>query len=206
VRGEARAASSFRPPPHRLSERAQRPGELADLLVVEVEDNTREHAEALAARAALPLPLIAVIAVESERALTEVVSAAGLDRDALIGALDAEAATAPTVCFDAPPTRRLRSYAAALRSGGYPGSRAATRALELVVPHRLLGCWSVAAQDSACTLDAWFAETLALATPGRELWESSAAALGQTLAEWVALQALSRARRSSSAAHAMASA
>jgi hypothetical protein len=202
VHGEARASSSFKPPPYRLGERAQRPGELADLLVLELDERTLEHAGALASAAALPVPLMVVIAAESERALREAATAGELDLADLVEALDAAAASASTSGFDPPPARRLRAYAAALRSGGYP--KPSGRA-ELVVPHRVLARWNLVAQGASLTLDAWLSGVVAGATPGRECWEAEAAGQGQTLAEWIGLQALKRARRSSSAAQARAS-
>lgn len=202
MHGEARASSSFRPPPYRLGERAQRPGELADLLVLELDERTLEHAGALAGAAALPLSLMVVIAAESERALREAATAADLDPAELVEALDAAAASAATSGFDPPAARRLRAYAAALRSGGY---RKPSGRVELVVPHRLLARWNLVAQAAALTLEAWLSGLVAAATPGRERWEAEAAGQGQTLAEWIGLQALKRARRSSSAAQATAS-
>jgi hypothetical protein len=203
VRGEARAVSSFRPPHYRLGERAQRPGELADLLVVALDDHARGKAEKLARAAALPLPLMVVIAVESERALREAAEAGGFDVAELAAALDAVAAEAVILGFDPPAARRLRAYAAAVRSGGYDGSPSARS--ELVIAHHVLARWSLVAQATGLTLDAWLSELLGAAETGRERWEAAAADEGQMLAEWIALHALSLARRSSSAAQATAS-
>jgi hypothetical protein len=204
VHGEARVASLFRPPPYRLGERAQRPGELADLLVADLGTRALKHADVVARAAGLPLPLAVVIAIESERALGEAATAADLDRADLVEALDAASADRAAAAFDAPPTRRLRAYGTALRSGGYRRTRHDGDRLELAVPHRLLACWTVAAQEARQTLNDWLSEMITAATTGRESWEAAAAAEGRTLAEWIALQALKRARRSSSSAQATA--
>jgi hypothetical protein len=206
IRGEARAASAFQPPPYRLGPRAQRPGELADVVAVKLDAPALEHAVALAKSAALPVPLVIVIAVESELALREAADASGLNQSLLAAALDDSAAEEAPSGFDPPATRRLRAYATAIRSGGRAECDSASTAAELALPHRLHARWSTAAQQSGLTLDSWLNQLLKSATAGRERWEATAADAGQTLAEWAALQALSCARRSSSAAQANASA
>lgn len=203
VRGDARAAS-FEPEPYRLGERSQRPGELADVLRIELTPERRAHSEALATRARLPLELAVVIAVEAERALQEVASALAIDPTDIAADLDAVAASSVAAEFDPVPTRPLRAYASALRSGGYRPVR--KQRLELVVPDRLHASWSLAATNARVPLDEWVAARLAAATSTRERWEAQAANEGQTLAEWVSLQALRRARRSSSSAQPTASA
>jgi len=206
VLGEARAASAFRPPPYRVGPRAQRPGELADVVAIRLDAPVHEHAVALAKAAALPAALVIVIAVESERALREAADASGFNPSLLATALDERADDEAPSGFDPPAIRRLRAYAAAVRSGGRTECGRACAAVELALPHRLHARWSTAAQQRGLTFDFWLNQLLGSATTGRERWEATAADAGQTLAEWTALQALSCARRSSSAAQANASA
>jgi hypothetical protein len=67
VRGEARAAPAFDPPPLALNERTQRPGELAELVAVELPAAVYERVEALATEARLPLSVWAVIVLRVMR-------------------------------------------------------------------------------------------------------------------------------------------
>lgn len=203
VHGEARG-TSFVPPAYRLDERAQRPGELAGVVPIELTPETCAEAEALAERGRLPLPLAIVLAVEAERTLGETAAALGVGVGDLAAYLDlAATASAPTE-LEPPATRPLRAYAAALRSGGYKLRRA--RRLELVVPDRLRARWTIAATAAGLSLEEWIAHVLATATSAREEWEAQAASEGRTLGEWVSLQALRRSRSSSSSAQPPASA
>jgi hypothetical protein len=64
--------------------------------------------------------------------------------------------------------------------------------------------WSIAAQEAGLTVEAWIVAQLGRARPGVACWEARAAGEARTLSEWVALQALSRCRRSSASAQASA--
>lgn len=164
----------------------------------------RGHAEALASRARLPLPLAIVLAVEAKRVLEEVATELRVVASALAAELDVAATVAATNDLDPPPTRPLRAYAAAVRSGGYK-LRCAQR-VELVVPDRLRGRWTLTATAAGLSLEQWIARVLAMATSAHEEWEAQAAFEGRTLAEWISLQALRRSRSSSSSAQPLASA
>jgi hypothetical protein len=203
VRGEARG-SSFVQPPYQLDERTQRPGELADLVPIELTPDLRAHAEALASRARLPLPLAITLAVEAERALDEAATAVGVAVADLAADLDLAAMAKSPPDLDPRATRPLRAYAAALRSGGYKLRRA--QRLELVVPDRLRARWTLAATEAGLSLEEWIALQLEGATSSREQWEAQAAFEARALAEWVSLQALRRSRSSSSSAQPPASA
>lgn len=197
IRGESRG-STFVPRPYRLDELAQRPGELADVVPIELTPELRTHAEAIASRARLPLPLAIVLAVESELALSETAESLGIAASDLAPGLDLAAAGPAPVDLEPPPIRPLRAYAAALRTSSYklrPGRR-----LELVVPDRLRARWTLAATAAGLKLEGWIAFELAGATAAREHWEARAASEGRTLAEWVSLQALRLSRSSSSVA------
>lgn len=201
VQGESRAAPAFVSPPFQLSDRAQRPGELADIVRVALSAAAAAQLVTLATRARLPLALLAVIVTEAEQGFAEAAEI-GADAEALTRALDT-AAAADARAFDPRPARALRAYAAALRSGGERPSPSTS--LELVVPDRLRARWSLAAQEAGLTLGAWISTQVERAQPGRELWEARAADEGRTLSEWLARQALLRRRRLSSSAHATAS-
>lgn len=203
VRGQARGAS-FVPSAYRLDERAQRPGELADVFAIELTPELCAHAEALAARARLPLALTIVLAVEAERAHSEIAAALGVGAGDLAADLDVAAAASAATDLDPPATRPLRAYAGALRSAGYKLRRPPR--LELVVPDRLRARWTLAATESGLSLEEWLARVLATATSAHADWEAQAASEGRTLAEWVSLQALRRSRSSSSSAQPPASA
>ena len=185
-----------------LSERTQRPGELADVVPIALDGDVRERVHALAQRAQLPLALYAVCAVEAERAIAEVSHMTGLAADAIALWLDDAAAQAPSAEFEPPATRPFRAYGRALMSAGYNSRPRGD--LELVVPDRQRARWSVAAQGEGLTLERWVISQLIAARPGVARWEAQAAAEAQTLSEWIALQALLRCRRSSTSAHANA--
>jgi hypothetical protein len=192
VPGEARAVPAFTPPPLELDERSQRPGELADLVVVELEPLLRERLARLAATERLPLPLFAVIAVEAARALDEIAELLGASADELAAPLDEATGAARDPDYEPRPTRALRAYARALSSGAFHGRGDGNGKLTLVVPDRLRARWSLAAQDEGQALDTWIAARLATAQAGRGRWEARAAYEGRTLAEWLSLQALKR--------------
>jgi predicted HicB family RNase H-like nuclease len=192
VPGEARAVPAFTPPPIALDQLTQRPGELADLVVVELEPLLRERLATLAATERLPLPLFAVIAVEAARALDEVAELLDISADDLASLVDDAATAAQESDFEPRPTRALRAYAKALSSGAFHGRGDGNGTLTLVVPDRLRARWSLTAQDEGQSLDAWIGARLATAQAGRGRWEARAAYEGRTLAEWLSLQALKR--------------
>lgn len=202
IRGEARATPAFAPPPLALDDRTQRPGELADIVVVALEEAERVVLQAAAARARLPQPLFAVIAVEAARVLGELAPELGLSPTTLAAIIDESSVDAAEAAFDPRPARPLRAYARLLRSGSnWPEG---SGVLTLLVADRLRARWSLAAQDEGLTLEAWIAAKLTAAPPGVELWEAHAATDGRTLCEWMTLQAVRRCRCSSKAAQASA--
>ena len=195
-------APTFAPPPLSLTDRTQRPGELADVVPITLDGDVGRRTLELAEHARLPLALYVVCAVEAERALAEVARALGTATDEIAPCLDDAAADSTPPQFEPPASRPLRAYARALRYGGCK-SRSGQR-VELVVPDRLRARWSIAAQEAGMTVEAWIAAQLATTRRGVERWEAQAAAEARTLSEWVALQALSRCRRSSTSAQASA--
>jgi hypothetical protein len=204
VQGEARSAPPFDPPPLLLDERTQRPGELASPVVVEVPSALGVRLDSLARGARLPVPLFARIAVEAARALDELTSVLEPPDAEAVAALLDTAAEPNASGFEPPPARALRVYARALCSGGATARRGSPSDLTLIVSDRLRARWSLAAQAEGLALEAWIASKLERARGGCERWEAQAAFDGQTLGEWVMLQALRRARRSSSSAQASA--
>jgi hypothetical protein len=203
VLGDGRSAPTFAPPPLLLDERTQRPGELADFVPLALDREVAARVQALADGARLPLALYVVVAVEAQHVLTEVAAVMAIQADDLACALDLAAAETAASRFEPPASRPLCGYARALRSSGYKGHT--RRELDLVVPDRLRARWSLVAQEAGLTVEAWIVAQLTLAAPGRELWEAQAASEARTLGEWIALQALRRARRSSTSAQASAS-
>lgn len=193
----------FAPPPFSLEAQPQRPGELAELIDVNLTPAEIARVAAAAAQAGLPLTLWLYIAVEAERALAEVASVLELEPDELIAAFDA----AVQSCSPRGPrhvfTRRLDDYAGALVDTK-PATLPAPERLSVRVPHRIAAGWAHAAAAAGRPFDCWLTTMIAAAT-GREHWEAAAAADGQTLAEWVWLQAARCARSRSTSPHATAS-
>jgi hypothetical protein len=202
IPGEAWSAPQFAPPAVVLNERTQRPGELADVVPIELSGDLANRVNALAQRQGMPPALCVVIAVEAARALHEVATATGAAASEVADWLDVAAAIAPPAEFEPPAARPLRAYARALETARYKSR--SVRRLELIVPDRLRARWSLAAQNAGLTVEVWITVQLAAARPGTERWEAQAAAEARTLAEWVAFQALSRRRRVSASAHASA--
>jgi hypothetical protein len=192
VPGEARAVPAFTPSPVELDQLTQRPGELADVVVVELDPLLHERLARLAAAERLPLPLFVVIAVEAARTLEEVAGLLDIPAEQLASLADAAATVVLEVDFEPRPTRALRAYARALSSGTFHAREHGNRTLTAVVPDRLRARWSLAAQDEGQSLEAWIAARLATAQAGRGSWEAGAAFEGRTLAEWLSLQALKR--------------
>jgi hypothetical protein len=196
--GGARAPQAFSPPAVVLDERSQRPGELADVVVVRIGGSLAKEAWLSGRRARLPFALYAVLAVEAVRAAGEVADEAGIPFTRIVDALDAASAVTFPTEFEPPPARPLRAYARALVSGGCHSTAEPTGeadlVVDLVVPDRLRARWTLAAQHSGITLNRWIEGRLSEAPAGVERWEAAAAAAGRTLAEWVSLQAMRRLR------------
>jgi hypothetical protein len=176
----------------------QRPGELCESFSIELSPAALSGAKRHARAARLPLALWLVITIEAERALGAAASAAGVEPDDV--ALAADTAARAVRRYDVGPaeTRRLASYATALRVGTRDSTvTAATTSVTLRLSHLLLARWALAAAEADVPLGEWVAGVSLV--PGRERWEAAAAEDAQPLGEWLLAQAARLARSISAA-------
>jgi hypothetical protein len=197
----ANGSASERPfdaPAFSLEMQPQRPGELCESLSIELPPAVLSDASHHARAARLPLALWLVITIEAERALGAAGSAARVEPEDL--ALAADTAARAVRRYDVGPaeTRRLASYATALRVGtSDSAATAAKTSVTLRLSHLLLARWALTAAEAGVSLAEW-AAGLSL-VPGRERWEAAAAEDAQLLGEWLLTQAARLARSTSPA-------
>jgi hypothetical protein len=195
----------FEPPPFSLRTQPQRPGELAELVALELDAAEDRRIRHESARAALPVELALYIAVEAERALDDAIDALALPRAELIDFLDDAADAAAQRGVRHVLVRPLSEYAAALVRG-LPNAEVDRAPLRARVPHRVAAVWAHAATAAGVPLDRWLADTVGRASINRTPWEAAAARAGRTLGEWVLLQATRCARSRSTSPQTTASA
>jgi hypothetical protein len=188
----------FDAPAFSLLAQPQRPGELCESLSIELPPEGFSHAAHHARAARLPLALWLVITIEAERALVAAARAAGIEPEDL--ALAADAAAQAVRRYDVGPaeTRRLASYATALRTGASDGKASAAKTtVACRLSHLSLARWALTAAEANVSLGAWVTELPLV--PGRERWEAAAAEAAQPLGEWLLTQAARLARSMSAA-------
>lgn len=171
-----------------MDSRSRRPGVAHEELELPL-GSCASAVAANAARERLPLPLWALIAIESERALQAVASSERA-RSEVANRLDWVARMPPS---HASRETCLRAWACALRcppDPPYDVAPTACVAIDLLVPYHTLFAWELAADHAGAPLLEWARSRLASASRGRALWEAAAAEAGCTLGEWIALSAL----------------
>lgn len=194
---------AFDPPRFSLLTQPQRPGELAELIDIDVEPPVADRVYDAAKAVGLPVELALYIAVEADRALSEAVAVVGGSFDDLVTFLDNAAndgqGRGPTHVF----ARPLVEYAVALRRAvGEPGVAAPLRAR---VPHRVAASWVHAAAAAGMPFKRWLSDAVARADFGRLSWEAASARTGRSLSEWVLFHAARCARSRSTSPHTTAS-
>lgn len=188
----------FDPPAFSLEAQPQRPGELCESLSIKLPPAVFSDANCHARAARLPLALWLVITIEAERALGAAASAAGVQPEDLALAADTAARSVRRYDLGPAETRRLASYATALRVGTSDSASTVTKTnVTLRLSHLLLARWALAAAAAELSLGEW-AAGLSL-VPGRERWEAAAAEDAQPLGEWLLTQAARLARSISAA-------
>lgn len=177
----------FLPEPVDLARHPWRPGELCQIFDLHLPAELRERLGRSAAEQGVPVAVVAVAAVEAERAVATVSASFGRTRAHLEAVLDHTAAGTPVRGVDPPAARRLRAYAHAIFAGMHPPADATPAQLALRVPQSLAAAWSLAAADEASPLEQWILGTLDRAELARTRWEAAAAYAGQPLVSWAAL-------------------
>jgi hypothetical protein len=178
------------PPRIDLNVSPLRPGLAHERLLLKLEQQGSEEVERAAFKDGIPPGLWAALAIESERALRAAVGASGITREKLVEHLQqASLAKDPTVERVRQHGRRLTAFARELRRGSAAIHSQATSSLEIPVAYHTLVAWDLEAGAAGVSTDAWAARLLMSVPAGRTLWEASAAEAGQTLSEWIAIQA-----------------
>jgi hypothetical protein len=204
VAAEPEEPVRFDPAPFSLKAQPQRPGELAELVDIDMPPTVATRVRATAADSGLPAELWLYIAVEAERAVDEATSVFGIERDELVVFIEAAARIVPPRAPRHVLVRRLEEYGAALIGAG-SAPPANGSGLTIRVPHRVSARWAHAAAEAGKPFDRWLEDMVVAARAGRERWEASAACDARTLAEWVLLQAARWARSRSTSPQATAS-
>lgn len=191
--GSTQTVDAYRPSQFDLGVHPVRPGVAHDGLTLALDSALASGVERAAAGEGLPTPLWAALVIESERALHTLARDTATDTRILERALEDSALCA----FDVLPAlrgRRLVRYALALCDLRPRATRTPQRQLTLAVPHHTLVAWELAATAEQQALTQWAEGHLRRLPSDRARWESAAAKAGQTIGEWIAVQA---ARRSS---------
>lgn len=182
--------SEFAPQPIDLVRQPWRPGELCDVVDLHLAKDLRKRLDGAAAEQGVPLAVVVLAAVESERVIGIAAAASGRTRGAVTALLDAAADVRPERGVDPPPVRRLRAYALAILAGTHPPTEAAPAQLAVRVSQSLVAVWSIAATTEASSLEQWIVSTLERAELTRTRWEAVAAYAGRALESWAAVALL----------------
>jgi hypothetical protein len=191
--GSAEAVDAYRAPAFDLTFHPLRPGFAHEAVTLALDARRAEAVERGAAAEGLPTPLWTGLVIESERALQAVARDAGINATTLGNSLNGAAART-TAGLAVQRSRRLGRYALALQRCGPRNAHPPCQRLTIAVPQHTLTAWELAAGLERTTVEPWATAHLETLPEGRHHWESAAAQAGQTLGEWIALQA---ARRSS---------
>ncbi len=196
---EIPASASFDPPPFSLAVLPGRPGQGREALAVGIGSDVWGRVVAVADAARIPASLMAVIWIDSERALASATAATGCARTSLTDVLDRDASSAigsEQSRIRPAGARRLAAYARCVAFGDATVVRAdpaPPSALDLS-PEQLTA-WHAAAMSDGVPLADWVNARLAGIRSGRQLWEGAAALAGVSLGEWVLTQAARSSRR-----------
>ena len=189
--GENVAVDSYTPAGFELRVQPMRPGMAHERLNL-VLDPERARAVAGAAEAdGVPVELWAGITIESERALRATSQDFGVDRKELEALLATAAKEhVPIVLAHG---RRLAAYSRALRRQSLGAASGMQVTMTALVPYHSLVAWETQAGRAGERLEVWASGLLDAIPSGRVIWEATAAQRGQTLGEWIVVQAARRA-------------
>lgn len=173
-------------PPRVPSLRAQpfRPGELPEILHLELSTRAANRVTALADRTAVPVELWIRVAIEAGRHAYLAAEGRGLSRAEVDIAVDR--ASEPSEGVAPVLGRRQLAYARKLRAG--EPARGSTRdcsIFSLRVPDQLAAGWAFDAARGGLSLGEWAERHLACATETVHTWEAASAERGYSLGEWI---------------------
>lgn len=159
-----------------------RPGEVPQLLVVDLDDALSERLEEVAADLGLPRELWLRVAVEASRLLRRAAHL-GVEPDEVIRHVEERRRAPNLTTMEA---ARYGAYARRIREGNGSGRRRAqVSRLSIPIPESMVTAWSIDAAAEGLTLDE-FVNARALEAPTvAASWEASSAERGQSLGEWM---------------------
>lgn len=184
------APPEFVPDPIDLALQPWRPGELCEVIDLQLAADLRARLEFAAAAQGVPIAVVLIASVEAERVITNLIACSGRTRPEVAALLDASADVRPERGVDPPSVRRLRAYAFGILAGAHRPLQPSPPHLAVRVPQSLTAAWSIAAARDAFTLEQWILGTLECAELNRTRWEAIAAYAGHSLESWAALSAL----------------
>jgi hypothetical protein len=184
-------APEFVPCPIDLTRQPWRPGELCQVVDLQLPAGLRERLDCAAAEQGIPIAVVMQAAVEAERVIAIVAAASRRTRAQVALHLDDVAAATLQRGVDPPAIRRLRAYALAIFAGAHPPTELTPAQLVLRVPESLAAAWSLAAAAETSPFEDWIVVTLESAELNRTQWEAAAAFAGRALESWAAVAVLS---------------
>jgi hypothetical protein len=174
-----------------------RPGELPELLVLELSDEGAASAEEAAAKAGVPIELWVRVAVEVARHIRAIGESVAIAADLVAEALATAASDTSRDRVSAVDGRRQRAYAASLRGAGpRTPHRRRSRRLSLLVPDQTIAAWGMDAATAGVTLPTYVSSAVAAsATLDVIALEAASAERAMTLGEWIYAAVLRELRR-----------
>lgn len=173
-----------------LARQPWRPGELCQVVDLDLPAGLQERLDRAATRQGIPVAVVVLASVEAARVVATVSANSCKARADVEAALDGAAATLPERGVDPLPARRLRAYAQAIFAGLNAPSEATPAQLALRVPQSLSAAWALAAAAEGLLLEHWVLSTLERAELAHSVWEAAAAYAGRSLESWAALTVL----------------
>lgn len=180
----------FVPDPVDLARQPWRPGELCQVVDLQLPVALRARLDRAATEQGIPVAVVVQAAVEAERAIGIVTANSSKTRAEIALVLDDAATATPERGVDPPAVRRLRAYALAIFAGTYAPTEPTPAQFALRVPQSLAAAWSLAAATETARLEQWIVGTLKRAELTHTRWEAAAAFAGCTVESWAAVAVL----------------
>jgi hypothetical protein len=160
-----------------------RPGEVPQLLVVDLDEPLSERLEEEAAELGLPRELWLRVAVEASRLLRHAAHLLGVEPSDVIRRVEERTQPRNLTTMEA---ARYDAYAKQVREGsGSSGRRAPVSRLSIPIPESMVTAWSIDAAAETLTLEEFVNERALEAPEAAMSWEALSAERGQSLGEWM---------------------
>jgi hypothetical protein len=160
-----------------------RPGEVPQLLVVDLDQALAERLQEEAAELGLPRELWLRVAVEVSRLLRRAAELLGVLPNEVVRHVESRSQAPTLTTMEA---ARFDAYAKQIREGARPRRpRVPVSRLSIPIPENMVTAWSIDAAAEALTLQE-FVNARALEAPrAAASWEALSAERGQSLGEWI---------------------